>query len=155
MHRYWIIRFYGLSELVGGSFVESASHGGSPVELSLQLTLRVVPCSLVVECVKTLFKLGESLVEGRLFFLEALNNVSQVLVLGGGLLDRHSDLASFTESHVCRRMLQIPSRKLRRLPFYLLRELKWRHHRCLGSRRPLLGCLAHGCESILGRQIYH
>ena len=155
MHRYWIIRFDGLAELVGRSFVESASHGGSPVELSFQLTLRVVPCSLVVECVKAFLKFRKPLVEGRLFFLEALNNVSQVLVLGSGLLDRHSDLASFAESHVSRRMLLIPSRELRRLTLCLLREFKWRHHRSRGRWRPLLGCLAHGCESTLGRQIYH
>ena len=151
MHRYRIIRFDGLAELVCRSLVKSASHGGSPVELSLHLILRVVPCSLVVECVKALFKLRETLVEGRLLLFEALNDVSQVLVLDSGLLGRHSYLTSLTESHVGRSRQLIPSRELRRPPVcLLLRELERWHYRCLGGWRPLLRC-----ESILGRQVYH
>jgi hypothetical protein len=84
MHRYWVICSSILSVLFIGCLEHPAWHGRSPIKLTLHLlNARLVPDSLVIESIKTLLQLRETLIESKLFFLEALYYMSKVLILSG------------------------------------------------------------------------
>jgi hypothetical protein len=81
-------------------------YGSCPVEVSFQVSWL---SSLIIKSVEALLKLRETLVEGTLLFLEALYYMSEIGVLGSGLLSRrwdsHRQLARVAESHISRGLL--------------------------------------------------